>query len=78
MFCYSGVREDELENYGEEFLSKLPKSTVTPAELQGFLLNCKESPSRAVEDADAWIAKNTSFKRRSARQRDQRKHLERL
>lgn len=58
MFRRSGLEEEELEKCAQEFLAKLPKGKVTPAELQGFLLNCKESPSKAVVDADAWITKH--------------------
>jgi len=58
MFHYSGAEEEELEKCTQHFLAKLLESTVTPSEIQGFLLNGNEYLSKAVEDANDWIAQH--------------------
>lgn len=57
MFRYSGLEEDleeDLEKYAYAFLAQVLEGKDMPAELQGFLLNCKECPSSKA--VDAWIA----------------------
>jgi len=55
MFQASGVTNEELEKYAQTLLAKLPEKTITPAELQGFLLDCRGSPAKAVEQVDSWV-----------------------
>ncbi|KAI1639750.1 hypothetical protein F4809DRAFT_638344 [Biscogniauxia mediterranea] len=46
----------ELPGLAEQFAGKIPGGALTPAEIQGFLLQHKRRPGRAVREADAWVA----------------------
>jgi mitochondrial chaperone BCS1 len=43
------------QNLVSEFVEKVPGDIFSPAEIQGFLLNKKKDPRRAVEEVDAWV-----------------------
>lgn len=43
-----------LESLAEEFASFIPENQLTPAEVQGFLLQHRDNPSEALELAEAW------------------------
>lgn len=38
-----------------EFAKRVPEGEVTAAEIQGFLLNHKQSPENAIEAAEEWV-----------------------
>lgn len=44
----------ELDDIAAEFAARLPESTFTPAEIQGYLLTRKKEPIRALEEVEAW------------------------
>ena len=44
----------ELKDIATEFAARLPESTFTPAEIQGYLLTRKKEPMRALEEVKAW------------------------
>jgi chaperone BCS1 len=50
-----GLKEGELGRLALEFSSQIPDNTFTPAQLQGYLLNCRNSPARAAEEIKAWV-----------------------
>lgn len=47
--CTQDVTMNELRALAQEFAAKVPPNSMTPAEVQGFLLENKHSPSAAVE-----------------------------
>lgn len=49
------VTAEELKRISEEFGRLIPEDTLSPAEIQGFLLKRKRSPHKALEDAGPWI-----------------------
>lgn len=49
------VTPEELKRIAEEFGRLIPEDTLSPAEIQGFLLKRKRSPHKALEDAGPWI-----------------------
>ncbi|ORY70349.1 P-loop containing nucleoside triphosphate hydrolase protein [Pseudomassariella vexata] len=53
--CTVEVGEEELKKLASEFSTKVPDDTFTPAQLQGYLLNHRNRPARAVEDIIAWV-----------------------
>ncbi len=44
----------ELKDIASEFAARLPESTFTPAEIQGYLLTRKKEPVRALQEVEAW------------------------
>ena len=44
----------ELKDIAAEFAARLPESTFTPAEIQGYLLTRKKEPIRALQEVEAW------------------------
>lgn len=50
---------DELEQMAQAFADKIPKNTFTPAEIQGFILQTMEEPSKAVTNVGEWVAEMT-------------------
>ncbi|TVY65731.1 putative mitochondrial chaperone BCS1-B [Lachnellula suecica] len=55
----SGVRteldEEELQKLALDFSGKIPDKLFTPAELQGYLLNHRVSPSMAAAQTTPWV-----------------------
>ena len=47
--------EERIQNLGAEFASKIPDSTFSPAEIQGYLLKWKREPEKAVKGAEEWV-----------------------
>jgi chaperone BCS1 len=45
---------EELQKLALDFSSQIPEDTFTPAQLQGYLLNRRNSPSLAAAEASAW------------------------
>ncbi|KAF1969365.1 P-loop containing nucleoside triphosphate hydrolase protein [Bimuria novae-zelandiae CBS 107.79] len=51
---YDAVDLKQLGNMAEEFASKIPEGTFSPAEIQGFLLTRKKEPIRALAEVEEW------------------------
>ncbi|OJD10334.1 hypothetical protein AJ78_08614 [Emergomyces pasteurianus Ep9510] len=50
--------DEKIDRLAREFAAKIPSHLFSPAEiLLSFLLECKQSPTDAVADADSWVAK---------------------
>ena len=49
------VPSDELERLALEFSRKIPNEVFTPAQVQGYLLNHRNSPLDAASNADHWV-----------------------
>lgn len=47
--------DGELHKLALEFSSQIPKNTFTPAQLQGYLLNRRNSPAAAAIEASIWV-----------------------
>jgi chaperone BCS1 len=50
------LKEGELQRLALEFSKSIPDNTFTPAQLQGYLLNHRNSPSLAASEMTAWVA----------------------
>lgn len=48
------VDVEQLGKMAEDFASKIPEKTFSPAEIQGFLLTRKKEPVRALAEVEAW------------------------
>ena len=48
-------KDGELHMLASEFSSQIPENTFTPAQLQGYLLNHRNCPSKAATDILAWV-----------------------
>jgi chaperone BCS1 len=48
------VEPEKLKAMAEQFAEQIPEDTFSPAEIQGFLLNKKKEPSRAVNEVAEW------------------------
>ena len=48
------VEPEKLKAMAEQFAEQIPEGTFSPAEIQGFLLNKKKEPSRAVNEVAEW------------------------
>lgn len=49
-----GKDHEGIAKLGEAFASKLPDGQITPAEVQGFLLDHRNSPEEAVKGVEKW------------------------
>ena len=52
MYKTSGV--EDLDALTAQFASCFPEGKVTPAELQGFILDYRDNPKAAVEEVESW------------------------
>jgi chaperone BCS1 len=52
---YLDLKEGELQRLALEFSSAIPDNTFTPAQLQGYLLNHRNSPAHAATEMSAWV-----------------------
>jgi chaperone BCS1 len=50
------LKEGALQRLALEFSSAIPDNTFTPAQLQGYLLNHRNSPGLAASEMGAWVA----------------------
>jgi mitochondrial chaperone BCS1 len=50
------LKEGELQILALEFSKAIPDNTFTPAQLQGYLLNHRNSPSLAATEMTSWVA----------------------
>jgi chaperone BCS1 len=46
---------DALKVQAQEFAENIPEKELSPAEIQGFLINWKKSPGEAVANAAIWV-----------------------
>jgi len=51
-----GRNHDNVAELAEQFAAKLPDGQITPAEVQGFLLDHRNDPEGAVKDVAKWSA----------------------
>jgi len=51
-----GRNHDDVAQLAEQFAVKLPDGQITPAEVQGFLLDHRNDPEGAVKDVAKWSA----------------------
>jgi chaperone BCS1 len=51
--------EERIIELSHEFAALVPADTFSPAEVQGFLLEHKRFPERAVAHAVEWVTKRT-------------------
>lgn len=47
-----------LEMQATDFASRIPEKCMSPAEVQGYLMNWKQNPGGAVANIDEWVAQN--------------------
>lgn len=45
---------EELKDMAEKFTAQLPADSLSPAEIQGYLLMRKKDPQRALDDLERW------------------------
>ncbi|KAK5102180.1 hypothetical protein LTR70_007491 [Exophiala xenobiotica] len=57
MRLYSEVEGHDLEELSHKFATKLPNRLVSPAELQGYLLEHMGLPELAVSELESWVEK---------------------
>jgi len=50
----STLATSELKEVAEKFAAKLEENSLTPAEIQGFLLTRKTDPMKALREVEAW------------------------
>ncbi|OJJ48961.1 hypothetical protein ASPZODRAFT_129305 [Penicilliopsis zonata CBS 506.65] len=62
-----GEKGSSLEALADQFASSLPDSTLSPAEVQGYLLMRKKEPRRAVDEVDEWREEILEAKRAQER-----------
>jgi chaperone BCS1 len=53
---YLDLKEGELHKLALEFGRAIPDNTFTPAQLQGYLLNHRNSPALAATEMSSWVA----------------------
>ncbi|KAF3017717.1 hypothetical protein E8E14_002824 [Neopestalotiopsis sp. 37M] len=53
------LSNEQLQSLASDFKSQLPTETLTPAQLQGFLLNHRHDPGSAVSKFQEWIMAET-------------------
>ena len=51
----SSDKESIIHSLSEQFAAAVPEHEFSTAELQGFLLSCKQDPERAVEEVVQWV-----------------------
>lgn len=58
--AHLGYTDEQIEEHATAFSAKIPQGMFTPAQLQGFLQNCRGNPETAMTEADAWITNTCS------------------
>ncbi|KAL4942802.1 hypothetical protein BDV06DRAFT_211553 [Aspergillus oleicola] len=58
--------EEQVKSLAERFASRIPEGEFTPAEIQGYLLNHKTDPERAIECAQDWVVETREKKAKLA------------
>lgn len=69
---YSHTSIPNLETLAKLFASRLPDGKVTPAELQGFILDRMDEPEQAVDEVESWSAQVIEEKEREKEKREAR------
>lgn len=59
LFCnfFSSAREKDLDGLAESFSTKIGEGRFSIAALQGYLMAHKHDPMSAIQDIDAWVAR---------------------
>ncbi|KAK0752834.1 BCS1 N terminal-domain-containing protein, partial [Schizothecium vesticola] len=65
------LAEDGTKQLAAEFRRHIPDGLITPAQLQGYLLNHRDAPVRAVKEIREWVGQERQLKEDAAR-REQR------
>ena len=60
----------DIEAIAIAFADKLPEDTLTPAEIQGFLLTRKKEPRRALEEVETWRDELLEAKKERAKEKE--------
>ncbi|KAI2641287.1 P-loop containing nucleoside triphosphate hydrolase protein [Xylaria nigripes] len=69
--------DEELQVLAQRFAQQIPEGTLTPAQLQGYLLQYLESATMAVEKAADWVVEEKRRSEKEAeRKEDRRKSAE--
>lgn len=66
---------EEIASLASEFATLIPDGEFTSAEVQGYLLKNKNSPNRAVSEAEAWVreVREENEKRKTEKEKEKRK-----
>jgi chaperone BCS1 len=56
------ISPTNIESMAEIFAAKIPEEILTPAEVQGFLLDYRTSPKDAIANVDSWVKVMTEAK----------------
>ncbi|RKU39816.1 hypothetical protein DL546_000161 [Coniochaeta pulveracea] len=76
------VAEEDLQKLADAFAANVPPDTLTPAQLQGYLLARRDIPRQAVEDISQFVKDETSraeeakAREKKAAERRKRRRLE--
>ncbi|KAF8872803.1 hypothetical protein CPB84DRAFT_1798978 [Gymnopilus junonius] len=62
-----------LRSLSEKFGDSVPEHEFSTAELQGFLLSCKQNPERAVEEIPKWVENEKNEKVAREKREEERK-----
>lgn len=62
-----------LRSLSEQFATAVPEYEFSTAELQGFLLSCKQDPERAVKQVAKWVEDEINEKATRAKREEERK-----
>jgi chaperone BCS1 len=49
------TKRDELKHMASVFAKAIPEEKLSPAEIQGFLMNWKKKPTEAVANIEEWV-----------------------
>ena len=71
MYSHCGV--EKLDTLAAVFASRLPDGKITPAELQGFILDHMDEPMAAVEKVESWAEGIIDEKNKEQERKDARK-----
>jgi len=58
--------EKDIERFAEEFAAKIPERMLSPAEIQGFLLDHRDDVKRAVAKVSDWIVDTLAARTKKA------------
>jgi chaperone BCS1 len=58
--------EKDIERFAEEFAAKIPERMLSPAEIQGFLLDHRDDVKRAVAKVSDWIVDTLAARSKKA------------
>lgn len=73
----SSEKESILKRLSERFASYVPENEFSTAELQGFLLTCKQEPEKAVTGVTAW-AEQVREEREARKRREEERRLKKM